>query len=111
MLNIEGQIGALYQNDKQVAGIYKWEAHVTLKYTTVNNIKNYQPVKNIEARNYWLVEPPEGNVFYAEFYQVVDNQLVLMDAGTIAVDFPDCKTLSRRLDAPLDLVWIEPSEH
>ena len=111
MLIIEGQIGVLYQDGKQVAGIYNWEARVVLQYTTVNSIKNYNPKKKIEARSYWLVEAPEGNVFNAEFYQVVGDQLALMDAGKISVDFPDCKTLDRRLDAPLDLVWIEPSEY
>ena len=34
MLNLEGQIGVLYQEGKQVAGVYDWESHVILDYTS-----------------------------------------------------------------------------
>jgi len=111
LLNLEGQIGALYQDGRQVAGVYDWESHIILASTTVDGMKVYKPHKHITARSYWLVEPVEENVFYAEFYQVLLDNLILIDAGTVGIDFPDCATLDRRLNAPISVTWVSDSDH
>jgi len=110
MLNLEGQIAVLYQGGKQVAGLYNWEIHILLDYTTVDNMKTYKAHKRISARSYWLVEPVKENEFDIEFYQVLNDELVLMDAGKVAIDFPDCHTVDRRLYAPIEMRWIKSSE-
>ena len=107
MLNLEGQIGVLYQEGKQTAGVYDWESHVILDYTTKGGMKEYKPHKKISARSYWLVEPVKENVFYAEFYQTLLDNLILMDVGKVAIDFPDCATVDRRLYAPIEIRWIK----
>jgi len=106
MLNLEGQIGVLHQDGRQVAGVYDWETRVILDYTTKDGMKEYKPRKKIDARSYWLVEPVEENVFDAEFYQVLNDNLILMDAGKVVIDFPDCGTIDRRLYAPIDIRWV-----
>ena len=106
MLNLEGQIAVLYQEGKQVAGLDNWESRVILDYSTVNNMKVYKSHKRIDARSYWLVEPVKENVFDAEFYQVLNDNLVLIDAGRVAIDFPDCHTVDTRLYAPVRIEWI-----
>jgi len=111
MLSLEGQIGVLYQEGKQVAGIYDWESHIILDSTTVDGMKVYKPHKHISARSYWLVEPVKENVFYAEFYQTMLDNLILIDAGNVAIDFPDCATLDRRLYAPINVTWISDNDH
>jgi len=111
MLSLEGQIAVLYQEGKQVAGLYDWDIRIVLDYTTVNNMKVYKSHKRIDARSYWLVEPVKDNEFDAEFYQVLNDNLILMDAGKVVIDFPDCHTLDRRLYAPISVVWISDNEH
>ena len=111
MLNQQGQIAVLYQNKKQVGGIRDWDCRVILNYTTRDGIKEYQPVKHIDAQSYWILEPIEDNEFNAEFYQVLNNELVLMDAGRVVIDFPDVRTLGRRLYAPIEVRWIGDNEH
>lgn len=106
MLNLEGQIGVLYQEGKQVAGVYDWESHVILDYTTTDGMKVYKPHKKIDARSYWLVKPVKENVFYAEFYQTLLDNLILIDAGKVVIDFPDCATVDRRLYAPIEIRWL-----
>jgi len=106
MLNLEGQIAVLYQEGKQTAGLYGWESRVILQYTTVDNMKTYKSHKRIDAKSYWLVEPIEDNQFDAEFYQVLNDNLILMDAGRVVIDFPDCYTVDRRLYAPIEIRWI-----
>jgi len=106
MLNLEGQIAVLYQEGKQTAGLYDWESHVILDYTTKDNMKTYKSHKRIDARSYWLIEPVKENEFDAEFYQVLNDNLVLMDAGKVVIDFPDCHTVDRRLYASIEIRWI-----
>ena len=106
MLNLEGQIGVLSQNGKQIAGLYDWESHVVLNFTTKDGMKEYKPAKHITARSYWILEPVRENVFDAEFYQIVSNELVLMDTGKVVIDFPDVRTTDQRLYAPINVRWI-----
>ena len=106
MLNLVGEIGVLYQEGKQVAGIYGWEIHCWLEYVVTKGYKDYKPIKKISARAYWLNKEIEDNDFYAEFYKKVDGNLVILDAGNVSINFPDTKTLDRRLDAELKMDWL-----
>jgi len=111
MLSIEGQIAVLYQHGEQVGGLYDWESRVILDYTTVSGVKEYKSHKKIEARSYWLIEPVKENEFDAKFYQTLNDNLILMDAGKVVIDFPDLRTLDRRLYAPIDIKWLSDYEH
>ena len=106
MLDLASQIATLKQNGRQVGGLYDIEIRVILQYTTINGMKEYKPVKRITALSYWLLEPIQNNEFDAEFFLVNSNQLVTIDAGKVAIDFPDLRTLDRRLYAPIDVRWI-----
>lgn len=105
MLSLEGQIGVLYQNGRQVGGVYDWSIRVVLDYTVSKGIRQYKPVKHLDARSYWLLEDLQDNTFDATFYQVVSNELVVMDAGKVIIGFPDY-TLDKRLYAPLSIRWV-----
>ena len=111
MLNQEGQIASLKQNGRQVAGLYDWDCRVILNYTTKDGMKDYKPTKKLSARSYWLIEPVESNEFEAEFYQIFNNDLILIDAGKVVIDFPDCRTVNQRLYAPIEIRWISDFEH
>ena len=111
MLDLQSQIATLKQNGKQVGGLYDCEARVILQYTTVNGWKEYKPLKKITALSYWLLEPIQSNEFDAEFFTVNSNQLVMVDAGRVVIDFPDLRTLDRRLYAPLEIKWVSDFEH
>jgi len=106
MLNLSGQIASLKQNKKQVAGLYDWSANVILQYCTKDGMRDYKPTKKLSALSYWLIEPIKDNEFEAEFYQIFNNDLILMDAGKVVIDFPDLVTLDRRLYAPINVQWV-----
>ena len=111
MFDIQSQIATLKQNGKQVGGLYDSEIRVILQYTTIDGMKIYKPVKKITALSYWLLEPISSNEFDAEFFTVNSNQLVTVDAGRVVIDFPDLRTLDRRLYAPIDVKWLSDYEH
>ena len=104
---MDGKLGVLYQDNKQVGGFFDWDIHLVSDFTTVRGWKTFKPKKKISARSYYLVEKLKDNQFVVEFYDVVKTKLVLMDKGEAVVDLPDSKTLDRRLDAPIDIVWVK----
>ncbi len=103
---MEGQIGALFQNGKQVGGVYNWEINLAFDSTIKDGWEKIKVVKHVKAQGYWLVELPIDNLYDVELYEEIDNQLVLMDTGKAVIDLPDIVTLDRRLDAPLRIGWI-----
>ena len=110
MFDLTAQVATLNQDGKQVGGLFDCEIRVILQYTTVDGMKEYKPVKKIVALSYWLLEPIQSNEFDAEFFAVNSNQLVTIDAGKVKIDFPDLRTLDRRLYAPINVNWISDFE-
>uniref|UniRef100_A0A6M3L8B7 Uncharacterized protein n=1 Tax=viral metagenome TaxID=1070528 RepID=A0A6M3L8B7_9ZZZZ len=106
MFDLTAQVATLNQDGKQVGGLFDCEIRVILQYTTVDGMKEYKPVKKIVALSYWLLEPIQSNEFDAEFFAVNSNQLVSIDAGRVVIDFPDLRTLDRRLYAPIEVRWV-----
>ena len=107
MLDIQSPIATLKQNGKQVGGLFDCEIRVILQYTAKDGMKDYKPIKKITALSYWLLETVSSNEFDAEFFTEKSNQLVTIDAGKVRIDFPDLRTLDRRLYAPINVQWIE----
>ena len=108
---MDGQIGVLKQGGKQVGGIYDWGISLAYDSAVSKGWTNLRVIKHIVAQSYWLTEIPKDNIYDIELYKKVDSQLVLMDAGVVGLNLPDTETLNRRLYAPLDLKWREPSEY
>ena len=106
MFDLTAQVAILNQDGKQVGGLFDCEIRVILQYTTVNGMKEYKPIKKITSLSYWLLEPVSSNEFDAEFFTVNSNQLVTVDAGKVVIDFPDLRTLDRKLYAPIEVRWI-----
>ena len=99
------EIGVLYQGE-QVGGIYDWDISLIWDSVIVNKWREHKVKKNITANSYWLIKPPDGNCFDIELYKTIQGALVLMDTGNVAIDFPDVKTLDRRLYAPIEIRWL-----
>lgn len=103
---ISGEIGVLYQDDKQVGGIFNWTISASFSHGAVGRWRTTKALKLITARSYWLIEEPKGDIFRAEFYRQIKGQLILMDAGTIKLKLPDTITFDKALSAPLNLKWM-----
>ena len=108
---MEGQIGVLKQDDRQCGGIYDWGIILAYDSAVSKGWERVKVIKHIMAQSYWLTEIPTGNIYDIELYRKVDNQLVLMDAGVVKLNLPDTETLNRRLYAPIELTWRQPSEY
>ena len=101
-----GEIGAFYQKDGQVGGLFGWSISAVLSEGLMGRWKAPKTTKVVTANSYWLIKKPKGVIFQAEFYQKIRGQLVLIDAGTVELKLPDVDTINRTLQAPLRLIWI-----
>ncbi len=102
---MNGEIGVIYQEDKQVGGIYDWKIDITPIPTIRDGWYEFKVSKEVTAQSYWLITVPNGNCFEVKFYKVIQWHLVLMDGGKVEVDLPN-RILDHRLYAPLEIRWI-----
>lgn len=101
-----GVIGTLSQDNKQVGGIFNWSIDGVVAQGRMGRWKAPHISKKVTARSYWLLTEPDGDIFKVDFYQQLNNQLILIDTGKVKLGLPDTTTLNRTLLAPLTLRWI-----
>lgn len=101
-----GEIGALYQKDKQIGGILNWNIDGAIAKGRIGRWAAPRVSKKVVASSYWLISEPDGDIFKVDFYQQIGEQLILIDAGNVKLKLPDTTTLDRTLQAPLTLRWI-----
>ena len=102
---MNGELGVIYQDGKQVGGIYDWEVDIIPIPTIQDGWREYKIKKEITAKSYWLTNAPANNQFDIQLLKVVRGQLVVMDGGKVKIDLPN-KTLDRRIDIPLQIWWV-----
>ena len=102
---MNGELGVLYQGNKQVGGIYDWEIDIISDSTIRNGWYEHKITKGITAQSYWLTDAPDSNCFEVKFYKAIRGRLVLMDAGKIELDLPN-RVLDHRFYIPLEIRWI-----
>jgi len=103
---MDGQIGVLYQEGKQVGGVFDWAISGQMASWAKDDWAATKATKLVTAQIYWLIKEPDGDIFEVELYQQIRNQLVLMDTGRVKLGLPDTTTLNGTLVAPLTLRWI-----
>ncbi len=97
---MNGELAVLYQETKQVGGLYDWEIEIISQSTIRNGWYEHKITKGITAQSYWLTDAPDGNCFEIKFYKAIRGQLVLIDSGEIEIDLPN-KTIDHRFYIPL----------
>lgn len=104
---MEGAIGVLYQDSEQVGGVFDWSITIGLKQSAREGWEEWgaTPPK-IAATSYWLLHKPRDTTYQADFFQYIQEQLVLMDSSIVQVEFPDL-TIGKRLWAPVRMKWMK----
>ena len=103
---MNGQIGVLYQNGKQIGGIFDWEINAGMGSYAKDDWIEIKVAKQITAQSYWLLNKPKDDIFEARFYQYIEGRLILIDIGTVKVKLPEVDILNKTLPAPLRLRWM-----
>ena len=105
-----GEIGVLYQNGQQIGGFFDWEIRVDLVPSEGFGRDSWSSwkvnAKRTTAVNYWLLGKPNGSVFDAEFYQHINDQLILMDAGKVSMEFPEENAFNTKLLGLIEIIWM-----
>ncbi len=103
---MNGELGVLYQEGKQVGGVYDWQVDIIPIPTIRDGWWEYKVKKEITAKSYWLTIAPANNQFNIQLLKVVRGQLVLMDSGRVEIDLPSVRILNCKRTIPLELRWI-----
>jgi hypothetical protein len=69
---MQGQLGALYQDGKQLGVFYDWTLNLSMTgMETVNSrVYKVRAIKSIASRYYLFSEPTEGEIT-ANYYQLI----------------------------------------
>lgn len=106
---MNGEMAILYQNSKQIGGVFNWSIDIVLDATSKTDGTDWKVTqKKITATGYWLLNKPDTSIYQADFYKEVNGEAVLMQSGIVKIEFPEVNVFDRVLDAPLELEFIKP---
>ena len=103
MLN--GEIGSLIQDGKQIAGFLDWT--IELKLTSVERAEGRQYKKiatKATANRFWVLSAPSGEEIMALYYQLIRDKLVLVNQAKVTVELGT--VLDKISDKPLEMIWM-----
>ena len=109
---MNGEIGVLYQDGRQIGGFYDWEITINLEQSSWGELGQGDWLEwqvspqYITAVSYWLVHKPKDMTFRADFYQYIRNQLVLVDSSIVQIQLPEVNVIGKRLWAPIRMKWM-----
>ena len=104
-MGVNGEIGILKQNGKQVAGFTGWSIDLKLKPIPSEGWQKNKVAKcKAKARKFWLCSKPKSNQYHAEFYQSLEGQLVLANEHDVDCDLPD-GNLDELTNKPIEMIW------
>ncbi len=103
---MNGELGVLYQEEKQVGGLYGWEIDFAYDSTVSNGWREFKITKGISAASYWLNFVPDGNCFDIKLYKAIRGQLVLVDSGKVMINLPSVRIFDTKLNIPIEIRWI-----
>lgn len=107
---MEGEIGVLYQEGKQVAGVTNWEITLFLDNTSIKGWSSQKVTdKKISAWGYWLTQESECDEYEACFYVSWRGELVLVDKSIVKVNLPDAP-LDKKMLCELEIIWLRHAD-
>ena len=102
---MQGQIGTLYQDGKQLGGFLDWSIDLSLNRTQVPDSRVYkvQVIKST-AERFWLLSAPSEGDITAHYYQLIKDRLVLVNSHIVTADLG--KTINKMVNRPLVMTWM-----
>lgn len=102
---MNGQIGTLYQDGKQVGGFLEWSLDIRL-FRTEKPDSTVYTVHAIKctADKFWVLSAPSDSEIVAYFYQLIKGRLVLMAQRTVEVNLAG--PLNKTINRPLEITWM-----
>jgi len=106
---MNGDFGALFQNEKQVGGFLNWTMSFHLDETTraMDRMRAYTVVKWRTAASpyYWTAET-HGDVYTADFYLFYEGELLLVSRNEVLIDRDLSEKNNQWVDKRLELKLV-----
>ncbi len=102
---MEGEIGSLVQDGKQIGGFLDWTIDLTLTSVERPQGREYKrALVKATANKYWvLCEPLQGEIT-ALYYKLIGDKLALVNQAQVMIKLG--KTLDKVLNIPIEMIWI-----
>ncbi len=97
---MNGEIGTLFQEGKQIGGFYDWAIDIQL----LKGLQNNKAIVKATAARFWVLCSPSQSEIRASFYRLVGDRLVLMNQAQVTVSLGDKLGLIKK---PLEMIWTK----
>lgn len=103
MLN--GEIGSLIQDDKQIGGFLNWTIELNLTSTERPQGREYKKViTKGTAERYWLLCSPSQSEITALYYQLIKDRLVLVNQAQVKINLDT--VIDKMINKKLEMIWM-----
>ena len=102
---MQGQIGTLYQDGKQLGGFLDWSIDLQLNRTETPDSRVYKlhSIKST-AERFWLLCEPTDSEITAHYYQLIKDRLVLVNSHIVTADLN--VDINKMVNRPLVMTWM-----
>ncbi len=97
---MNGEIGILFQDGKQIAGFYDWTIDVQL----MKGLQNNRVMVKATADRFWVLCSPSQSEIRASYYRLIGERLVLMNKSSVQVELGATLGIINR---PLEMIWTK----
>ncbi len=101
MLN--GEIGSLIQDGKQIGGFLDWTIELNLESVERPQGREYRKVLKATADRYWVLCSPSRGEIKALYYQLIRDRLVLVNQSLVSIELGT--VLDKIINKPIEMIW------
>ncbi len=99
---MNGELGVLSIQDKQVGGFLDWQMDIDIREVSASSHRQYVVQKwKAKARKFWILEIPETDVMEAVFYTLFHGELLAVSKNKVRIKLPKNYKLDEIMEAPL----------
>lgn len=101
---MNGELGVLSIDGKQVGGFLDWEMDINLREVSASSSKQYKLVGwKARAFQFWMLEIPNTNVMDALFYFYRKGQLIQASSNKVRIKLPPTYPLNIIINTQIEM--------
>ena len=105
---MNGELGTLFQQGRQVGGFFDWHIDVAVLESTSRQHREFV-IGNCKAtaQRFWMLEWPNGNAMEARFYFYRNGALLLCNVNDVILVLPEGYELNKVIERRVVMTWTK----
>jgi len=105
---MDGELGALFQEGRQVGGFFDWHIDIPLHEMTSGQHREFVIGKcRAMASRFWMLERPNGKAMEVRFYFHRNGALLLASINEVIVELPGEYELNKVIERRVSMTWTK----